>query len=310
MIVPTRRRRFPLRRAAGRVELAGEQERRVMDVTAKAGTLEFGTWRLAYESYGEGDQVFVYMHGLLMDSDMNRALARSLAARGHRVVLLDLLGHGRSDKPLRASAYRMDTYAREVVALLDHLGVEQAVVGGVSLGAGVSLQVAVAAPGRVRALVLEMPVLEWAVPAAALLFTPLLLAMHYASGPAGLLTRVVARLPRTSNGSFNSVLHIFSSPPEVTKAVLHGVLTGPVTPTVEEREAITAPTLVIAHTRDLIHPFSDAEALVELLPNGRLEAARTMLELRLAPDRLTGRIAEFLDEVWATPAPVAGSRAG
>ncbi len=276
-----------------------------MEGAVETGSFELGGSRLAYEVYGDGPRVFVYLHGLLMDSQMNQALARALAARGHKVVLLDLLGHGRSDKPLRASSYRMDAQGREVVALLDHLGVDRAVIGGVSLGAGVSLQVAVAAPERVRALVIEMPVLEWAVPAAALLFTPLLLVMHYASGPAGLLTRLVTHLPRTPNGTLNSALQIVSSPPEVTKAVLHGILTGPVAPTVEERQAITAPTLVIAHTRDLIHPFSDAEALAELLPNGRLEPARSMLELRLAPERLTGQIAAFLDEAWTEAVAVA-----
>lgn len=226
------------------------------------------------------------------------------------MVLLDLLGHGRSDKPLRASEYRMDAYGRDVVALLDHLGIDRAVIGGVSLGAGVSLQVAVAAPERVQGLVLEMPVLEWAVPAAALVFTPYLLLMHYASRPVGFVARQFARLPRTSHDSFNSVLHILSSPPEVTKAVLHGILTGPITPTEEERAAIAAPTMVIAHSRDLIHPFSDAAALTALLPNGRLEPASSILELRIAPRRLTDHLAAFLDEVWASPArpPVAKRR--
>jgi pimeloyl-ACP methyl ester carboxylesterase len=263
--------------------------------------------RLHYEIHGTGDRVVVYLHGLLMDSEMNRALATSLADRGNRVVLLDLLGHGRSDKPLRASEYRMDAYGRDVVALLDHLGVEKAVIGGVSLGAGVSLQVAVARPDRVQALVIEMPVLEWAVPAAAMLFTPILLVMHYASTPAGLVARLFARVPRTSNGSLNSVLAAISLPPEVTKAVLHGILTGPVAPTEEERRRIAAPTLVIAHGRDLIHPFSDASALVELLPDARLESATSMLELRLFPGRLTGHIADFVDHAWA-PKPARTQR--
>ena len=267
--------------------------------TFERASFDYHGSQLAYEVHGAGDRTFVYLHGLLMDSGMNRALAETLAAQGHRVVLLDLLGHGRSEKPLRASSYRMDAYAREVVALLDHLGVEQAVIGGISLGADVSLHVAVLAPERVRALVIEMPVLEWAVPAAALLFTPLLLLMHYAGGPVGFLTRQAARLPRTTNASANSLLDTISSSPEVVKAILHGILTGPVAPTEEERAAITAPTLVIAHTRDLIHPFSDAEALVELLPEARLEPARSMLELRLAPQRLTERIALFADEAWA-----------
>jgi pimeloyl-ACP methyl ester carboxylesterase len=277
--------------------------------TVTTSSFEVDGSQLAYEVHGSGERVLVYMHGLLMDSEMNRTLAASLADMGNRVVLLDLLGHGRSAKPLRASEYRMDAYGRDVVALLDHLGVERAVIGGVSLGAGVSLQVAVARPERVQGLVIEMPVLEWAVPAAAMLFTPVLLAMHYAGTPAGYLARLFACVPRTSNGSLNSILGTLSMRPEVTKAVLHGILTGPVAPTEEERRGITAPTLVIAHGRDLIHPFSDAEALVELLPTGRLESARSPLELRIFPRRLTGHIAEFLDEAWAaTPSKTATTR--
>ena len=184
-----------------------------------------------------------------------------------------------------------------MVALLDHLGVEQAVFGGVSLGADVSLHLAVAAPQRVRGLVFEMPVLEWAVPAAALLFTPILLAMHYVPGPAGWFGRQISRVPRTANGSVNSLLTSLSTPPEVVKAVLHGILTGPVAPTVEQRRNVDAPALVIAHTRDVIHPFSDAENLSDALPNGRLVPAHSMIELRVRPDRLTGEIINFLDEL-------------
>jgi pimeloyl-ACP methyl ester carboxylesterase len=192
----------------------------------------------------------------------------------------------------------MDAYAAEVIAVLDHLDIEQAAVGGISLGANVSLHVAVLHPDRVQALVLEMPVLEWAVPAAALLFTPLLLTMHYASRPAGLFSRLVDRLPSTPNEALNSVIGMAAKPPEVVKAVLHGILTGPVAPTVEQRAGMAAPTLVLAHTRDLIHPFSDAKALVNLVPDGTLLPTRSMLELRVRPDRLTGEIADFLDRAW------------
>ncbi|MCC5951864.1 MAG: alpha/beta hydrolase [Acidimicrobiia bacterium] len=269
-----------------------------MTDVAPAETFRFGDHTLHYEQYGEGDRVVLYLHGLLLSSDINRALARSLAAQGYRVVLLDLLGHGRSDKPPKASAYRMDAYADEVVALLDHLGIDQAVLGGVSLGCNVSLQVAVAAPERVRGMVLEMPVLEWATPAAAMLFTPLLLTMHYAAGPAGALSRLLGRLPATPNDALNGAMALLTASPEVIKSVLHGILIGPVAPTVEQRNAIAAPSLVIAHAHDLIHPFSDAERLAQQLPNGRLEPARSVLELRLFPDRLTAEIAEFLDDLW------------
>ena len=77
---------------------------------------------LVYDVYGEGERLLVYTHGLLLDAELNRGIAAALAERGNRVVLLDLLGHGRSDKPTHASEYRIDSYAEQVFALLDHLG--------------------------------------------------------------------------------------------------------------------------------------------------------------------------------------------
>ncbi len=115
--------------------------------------------RIAYRELGEGPRVLVMTHGLLMDARMFSALAPAVAARGHRVILVDMLGHGASDQPHDMTAYSMPQFGADVVALLDHLGVEQAVVGGTSLGANVSLETAVLAPSRVRALVIEMPFL-------------------------------------------------------------------------------------------------------------------------------------------------------
>ena len=264
---------------------------------SRCGTFRWEGHQLAYEEFGTGDHVLLYMHGILMDSEMNRGLATALAARGHRVVLLDLLGHGQSDKPTHASEYRMDTYALQVAACLDHLGIEEAVIGGVSLGANVSLQVAVRMPSRVTALILEMPVLEWAVPAAAMLFTPLVLGLHYARPVFRFVASVAGRFPTTPFGALNSAVRGFSVPPDSMASVLHGVLVGPVAPSADERAQIKAPTLVIAHKRDLIHPFSDAENLVEQLPDAELVPANNAAELRIFPDRLTGEIATFLDRV-------------
>ncbi|MBV8463020.1 MAG: alpha/beta hydrolase, partial [Acidimicrobiales bacterium] len=118
----------------------------------EVGTFESFGVELYYEIHGHGPRVLVFMHGILLDSNMNRRIASDLAALGHRVVLLDLPGHGHSEKPTRASYHRMDTYARHVVSLLDHLGIDQAVVGGVSLGGNVSLMVAAQNPERVRGM--------------------------------------------------------------------------------------------------------------------------------------------------------------
>jgi pimeloyl-ACP methyl ester carboxylesterase len=271
-----------------------------------AGEFEHRGHRIYYESYGEGDRVVVYLHGLLLDARLNRGIARALADRGNRVVLVDLLGHGRSDKPALASEHRMDLYVRQVVALLDHLGVERAVVGGVSLGADVALLMAALAPERVQGLVIEMPVLEWATPFAALTFVPLLLLLRYGRRLAGALSALARRLPATPFDPLNSFVGAVSLRPEQSEAVLHGILVGPVAPTCEERAAITVPTLVLAHRRDFIHPLSDASALAEQMPAARLVRARSPVELRLHPERLTKEIVGFLDEVWAGAAVPVG----
>lgn len=259
----------------------------------------YSGYRLSFEVHGHGDRVVVLLSGLLLDTNINRRLARSIAAQGYRVVLLDLLGHGRSDKPPHASLHRMDSYARQVVALLDELGVERAVVGGVSLGADVALQVAVLAPRRVQGLVIEMPVLERATPAAAMVFVPLLLAMHYTRPVLRMLTSLVGRMPRPGIDLVDGLLNVASVDPDAAAAVLHGMLLGPIAPTVDERAAIGVPTLVIGHRADLLHPFTDAEHLAAQLPAGQLLAARSMAELRTLPQRLTGHIVSFLHAAWS-----------
>ncbi len=260
--------------------------------------------RLRFETHGRGPQVTVLLHGLLLDSRINRRLAADLARRGHQVVLLDLPGHGRSDHPTHAGAHRMDRYAELVVALLDHLAVDRAVVGGVSLGAGVALHVAAQAPERTAGMVLEMPVLERAVPSAGLTFLPLLLAVWAAAPVVRTVAGVTRRLPPSGIGVLDAVVSAAGADPTETAAVLHGMLVGPVAPTVAARRTMTMPALVIGHRLDAIHPFSDAQHLAAQLPAAELLEARSIVELRAAPGRLTPAITDFLDRVWAGEQPL------
>jgi pimeloyl-ACP methyl ester carboxylesterase len=262
-------------------------------------TLRYGEYQLYYEVYGSGDRVLVWLHGLLLDANLSRGLARRLAAQGNRVVLLDLLGHGQSDKPRHAGPHRMDLYAKQVLCLLDELGVDQVVLGGVSLGTNVSLLTTVEAPDRVRGLILEMPVLEWAVPAAALAFLPLLLWVHYARAGVRLVSSTASRLPLPGLGPLDSFVNAATSDPDEIAAVLHGILVGPIAPTIEQRRGITAPALVLGHGIDLIHSFGDAKNLARQLPDAKLIRTRTFAELWVQPARLTAEISSFLDRVWA-----------
>jgi pimeloyl-ACP methyl ester carboxylesterase len=253
--------------------------------------------RIGYVEYGSSPRVIVLVHGLLMDGRMYSKLAPTLAARGHRVVIIDLLGHGASAQPHDMSAYSMSQFGRDVIALLDHLELAQAVVGGASLGANVALEAAVAAPERVRALVLEMPVLENALPAAAAAFVPLALALRASKRLMNALARLTRRIPRT-HFLADIVIDFVRRDPLASLAVLDGLLFGRVAPPIEDRRTLTHPTLVIGHPSDPIHPFSDAARIARELPNARLVTAASMLEWRLHPDRLDRELLGFLEEVW------------
>ncbi|MBX6420483.1 MAG: acyl-CoA-binding protein [Nevskia sp.] len=275
-------------------------------------SFRYGEHRLYYETVGAGPPI-VLLHGILLDSLVNRELATRFAAEGFQVILLDLLGHGRSDKTRDPKDYRTDFFADQVIALLDHLGIGTAIVGGVSLGCIVSLHVAVHAPQRVRALFLEMPVMEWSAVWAALLLSPLLVSARLGRPLHEPFARFVRRLPRPRGLRqqwLGSVLDVLSLPPPVLAAILHGTLVGPMVPSESQRRKIQAPALVIGHARDKLHEFRDAHALAHELPHARLLQARHILELRTRPERLWPQIAEFFKPFRETaPEPAHSSPA-
>jgi pimeloyl-ACP methyl ester carboxylesterase len=255
--------------------------------------------RLAYTVHGDGPRLTVLLHGLLFNQRMHTTLARALAERGHRVVTLDLLGHGDSDRPREKWRYSMPAFGAQVIALLDHLDEPEAVVLGTSLGANVALEAAVAAPERVRGMVIEMPVLDHALIGCAIAFTPIMIALTAGEPGMKLLARAARTVPRGRlPWQVDILLDWVRQDPEPSAAVFQGLFFGRTAPAREERREIQTPTLVIGHQYDIIHPFSDAGMLAEELPSGRLLQASSLVELRVAPRRLTDEIAGFVSDCW------------
>jgi len=252
--------------------------------------------RISYDTYGEGERALVLVHGLLMNRRMFERLAPELAAAGNRVICVDLLGHGRSDRPEDLRLYSMPRFARQVVGLLDHLMLDKAVVGGTSLGANVGLELAVSNPERARGLFIEMPVLDNALAAMAGAFTPVLLGLRYGRPVFELTSMLTSLIPRT-NYLVDIGLDWVRQRPGPSGAVLEGLLLGETAPHREERRQIEAPTLIVGHPRDPVHPFSDSGMLAEELPNARLVEANSIFEWRLKPQRLTAELTAFLEEV-------------
>jgi len=266
----------------------------------RVDTFTYGEHRLVYTEFGSGDRLVVLLHGQLMTRRMHVPLARTLAEQGYRVVTIDLLGHGESDRPTDSWWYSMTAWAQQVVALLDHLGVDRAVVGGTSLGANISLEVAALAPQRLHGVVIEMPVLDNAMMAGLLAFAPMLFTARLLPPVINAVAWLAGKVPRGLQW-VDVVTDTLRQQPAAMAAEVHGLFFGRIAPPKSLREQIETPALVIGHQRDPIHPFGDAEALAQEMPDARFVVADSPFELRFRPARLTKVIEDFLADRFAEP---------
>jgi len=113
---------------------------------AVPGTVELAIWRS-----GVGPEPVICLHGITAQHRAFTAAARELGP-SQPLVGVDLRGRGDSGKPL--SGYGLEAHAGDVIRVLDHLGLENALIAGHSMGAFVALKAALSYPERVRALVL------------------------------------------------------------------------------------------------------------------------------------------------------------
>jgi len=271
-------------------------------VSERVGQFFMDGQRLEYTEYGAGDRWVVLLHAQLFPRRMHQPLARAIAGEGFHVVTLDLLGHGRSDRPLDPKGYSMTAFGEQVVALLDHLGADQAVVGGTSLGANVSLEVADAAPERVRGLILEMPVLDNALEAGLIAFGPLMFVARFVPIWVTAVRRVSKAVPRGVVPFWSGIaLDTLDQRPAPMAAAIHGIFFGRIAPSSKRRRQIQAPALVVGHPRDPIHPAADAAMLADEMPRARFVAARSIVEWRTRPARLDAEAIEFVSSCWRTP---------
>ncbi|MCX5826129.1 MAG: alpha/beta fold hydrolase [Deltaproteobacteria bacterium] len=105
-----------------------------------------------YEVHGKGP-VLLLAHGFSATCDMWRGQIEALS-RNHTLVVWDMRGHGRSDYPEDPAAYSETSTVSDMAILLDQVGAERAIVGGLSLGGYMSLAFYRAHPERVRALLI------------------------------------------------------------------------------------------------------------------------------------------------------------
>jgi pimeloyl-ACP methyl ester carboxylesterase len=221
-------------------------------------------------------------------------------------LAIDLRGHGDTQPVGRADAFNFATFSEDVAAFLDAMGSEVAVVGGVSLGAGVALRFALDYPDRVRALGLIRPAWIHVPLTEGQLVWPEIVVLLRAEGRERGLeafrdSETYARVREVSEYAATSLCSQFSDPRAVERVPrLDGLPRSTPYDDPSALSRVLVPTLVVGASRDPQHPLEFANIWARGLPHSRLVQVTSKAidpdahnqEVREAMDR-------FLREVFA-----------
>lgn len=240
-----------------------------------------------WDDSGRGPAI-VFLHGYPFDRSMWNDQIEFLSEHGYRCVAPDLIGgtsenvteasvcneaggnHRRKSVPLKT----MEEMAREVAALMEELGIGQAVVCGLSMGGYVAFDFARLFPGKVRGLVLAgtrasadtEPEKQARGQQVELMLDQGMQPVADASLPKLLSLRTLNEKPEVAERVRQMIL---KSDPVATAAAQRGMAAR--RDYVDELADITAPTLIIVGRDDRIRPVADAEFMHERISNSRLE---------------------------------------
>lgn len=258
--------------------------------------------RLRYRVRGEGP-LAVFGHGLLGSIEQVEEHLPSLDALDGmvRLAVYDARGHGHSEGPDDAGGYTWESLGRDMVEIASHLGERSAVLGGASMGAAAALWAAVERPERVRALVLVMPPplgpleIRGADERAAVRALDFISAavVNFGLEKAAELT---ATLPPGPGTAEERAAWIRAQSPRALAFAIRGLLSSPFHDP-EAYRRITAPTLVIAHENDGLHPMRAAQLLRDHIPGCRLVSAPSREHWARHPEDFLGAVREFSSEV-------------
>lgn len=215
----------------------------------------------------------VFQHGLC--GDAKQTAEAFPPSTGFRRITVEARGHGGS-KSGDVSRFAISTFADDIAAYIERHLAPPVVVGGISMGAAIALRLAVLRPELVRGLILARP--AWFVATAPDNMQPnsevghLLATMPPEAAKAAFLAgKTGRRLAEEAPDNLASLAGFFSREPiAVTSALLTAISRDG--PGVSEADLarINVPTLVIGHGRDIVHPFTHAEALAATIPHARL----------------------------------------
>ena len=232
---------------------------------------------LAVSGEGAGIPV-VLLHGLSASHRYVVMGSQALQRSGHRVVAYDARGHGASSPAPVPEAYGYEELTADLVAVLDELGIERAVLAGSSMGAHTILRLALDRPERVAALAVITPgydPVEIDDPARLARWDALSEALRHGGVDAFVEAFGVQRLPEAWRATISTVLRqrmALHEHPDAVADALHWTPRSRPFADLHALEQIECPAVVVASRdeADPGHPLALGEAYAELLPRGRL----------------------------------------
>ena len=222
-----------------------------------------------YRDEGSG-LAFFFQHGL--GADVSQPFSLFKPPAGIRLLAFDCRGHGETRPLGDPEKISIDSFADDLLALMDHLEIERAIVGGISMGAALSLNFALRFPGRVLGVVLSRPAwLDSPYSGNVNVFSTMaqLIRQHGARRGEELFqqTETYREISRQSPDTAASLLSQFTHPrAEEAVARLERIPTHTPRHTRRDWATISVPTLVMANRQDPIHPFAYGETLARIIP--------------------------------------------
>jgi pimeloyl-ACP methyl ester carboxylesterase len=202
-------------------------------------------------------------------------------------VRYDARGHGTSGASGSASDYTWPRLADDMLAVADQLGIDRFVAGGQSMGCATSLYAALAAPQRIRGLLLVTPPTAWETRAEQSAMYEQMAGLVDRGGVAGLAALMAQQAPamtpplllEAAPNLGAEMARLLSSYDARTLAlVLRGAKLTDFPPR-EQIRTIAAPALILAWAGDRAHPLSTAAELEALLPHAQAHVAQTPADL-------------------------------
>ncbi len=244
---------------------------------------------------------FIWAHGLMASmaaDDLVSWIKWDQLSDILRLVRYDARGHGQSEATANLPDYQWAALAQDMLALADQVGFTQFVAGGQSMGCATAIYAALAAPERIKGLVLMNVPTAWETRAAQTEFYGRMADIIEAKGIGSLLA-MMQQQPRAMTANWQSEAypemitsfaeHFRTIDPNALVTTLRGAqLTN--LPPPQQLEVIHTPALILAWTDDPSHPVSSAQEVHRRLRNSELLIAHNAVEV----DTWTQEIRQFV----------------